>query len=241
MLRTPVIALGTARRAHALAACIAALLSGGVQAATRYQCLMLDGAVRLSVQDLSTRFNAAVQSCRIVDTPDPAGTEPALRFDGRLPGLSGPITAPFGTAMLFSSRVNAMPPAPLELQRMVTTASRRHGLDPRLVGALVHVESRYQVLARSPKGAMGLMQIMPATGARYGVGMARDLLDPEVNIDVGTRYLRDLHEMFDGRIDLMLAAYNAGEGAVRRYGNRIPPYPETQDYVQKILGLYRDR
>lgn len=229
------------RQAHVLAACIAALLSGASQAATRYQCLMLDGAVRLSVQDLSTRFNSAVQSCRIVDTPDPASAAPVFHLDGRLPGLSDPIAASFGTAMLLSSRVGSMPLAPLELQHMVTAASRRHGLDPRLVGALVHVESRYQVQARSPKGAMGLMQIMPATGARYGVGAARDLLDPEVNIDVGTRYLRDLHKMFDGRIDLVLAAYNAGEGAVQRYGNRIPPYPETQDYVQKILGLYRNR
>ena len=79
------------------------------------------------------------------------------------------------------------------------------------------------------------------TGARYGIESDRDLLDPAVDIDIGTRYLRDRHEMFDGRIDLMLAAYNAGEGAVRRYGNRIPPYPETQEYVQKIMGLYRDR
>lgn len=229
------------RHAHTLAACIAALSSGATQAATRYQCLMLDGTTRMSVQDLSARFNSAVQSCRIVDTPDPASVAPVFQLDGRVPGLSDPIAAPFSAAMLLSSRAGAMRPAPLELQRMVTAASRRHGLDPRLVGALVHVESRYQVQARSPKGAMGLMQIMPATGARYGVGAARDLLDPEVNIDVGTRYLRDLHKMFDGRIDLVLAAYNAGEGAVQRYGNRIPPYRETQDYVQKIMGLYRDR
>ena len=124
------------------------------------------------------------------------------------------------------------------LQLMVQQASRKHGLDPRLVGALVHVESAYQTQARSPKGALGLMQIMPATGARYGVGSTRELLDPATNIDVGARYLRDLNEMFDGRVDLVLAAYNAGEGAVKRYGNRIPPYRETQDYVRRILKLY---
>jgi soluble lytic murein transglycosylase-like protein len=156
------------------------------------------------------------------------------------PALSESI-ARFGTPMLLSPRSGPMAPMPAELQRLVNAASQRRGLDPRLVSALVHVESRYQVQARSPKGALGLMQIMPATGARYGVDSGRDLLDPAVNIDIGTRYLRDLHEMFNGRIDLMLAAYNAGEGAVRRYGNRIPPYPETQDYVQKIMGLYRDR
>lgn len=228
------------RQAHALVACIAALLSGGAEAGTRYQCLMMDGTVRLSVQDLSARFNAAVQNCRAIATLEPANTEPAIRFDGRLPGLGDPIN-PFGAPLLPSSQVGSMRPMPAELQRMVAAASQRHGLDPRLVSALVHVESRYQVQARSPKGAMGLMQIMPATGARYGVETAHDLFDPTVNIDVGTRYLRDLHNMFDGRIDLVLAAYNAGEGAVRRYGNRIPPYPETQDYVQKILGLYRNR
>jgi hypothetical protein len=228
------------RHAHALVVCIAALWSGSAQAATRYQCLMLDGSVRLSVQDLSTRFNGAVQSCRVIDTPEGAGAEPVLRFDGRLPGLIDPI-APFRATLLLPPRIGPMRPIPPELQRMVSDASQRRGLDPRLVSALVHVESRYQVQARSPKGALGLMQIMPATGARYGVGAGRDLLDPAVNIDVGTRYLRDLHSMFDGRIDLVLAAYNAGEGAVRRYGNRIPPYPETQDYVQKILGLYRER
>ena len=229
------------RHAPALATCIAAMLGGAAEAATRYQCLMLDGSTRMSVQDLSARFNAAVQSCHIVDTPEAARAETAWLDDGgRLPGLSDSI-ARFGTPMLLAPRAGPVAPMPAELQRLVNAASQRRGLDPRLVSALVHVESRYQVQARSPKGALGLMQIMPATGARYGVDSGRDLLDPAVNIDIGTRYLRDLHEMFDGRIDLMLAAYNAGEGAVRRYGNRIPPYPETQDYVQKIMGLYRER
>jgi soluble lytic murein transglycosylase-like protein len=84
---------------------------------------------------------------------------------------------------------------------------------------------------------MGLMQIIPATAARYGVTSRLALLDPEVNVDVGTRYLRDLQKMFPGRIDLMLASYNAGEGAVARHGNRIPPYPETQSYVRQIMAL----
>jgi soluble lytic murein transglycosylase-like protein len=229
------------RHAQALAACIAAVLGSSAQAATRYQCLMLDGTTRMSVQDLSARFNAAVQNCRLVETPESARAEPALLYEGgRLPGLSDSI-ARFAAPMLLSRPAGPIAPMPEELQRLVNAASQRRGLDPKLVSALVHVESRYQVQARSPKGALGLMQIMPATGARYGVGSGRDLLDPAVNIDIGTRYLRDLHEMFDGRTDLVLAAYNAGEGAVRRYGNRIPPYPETQDYVQKIMGMYRGR
>ena len=113
----------------------------------------------------------------------------------------------------------------------------RYGIDPQLVTALIHVESRFQPHARSPKGAVGLMQIMPATAARYGVTNPRSLLNPSVNIDVGTRYLRDLHDLFPGRVDLVLAAYNAGEGAVIKRGHRIPPFPETQSYVRNILRM----
>ncbi|WP_246099586.1 lytic transglycosylase domain-containing protein [Methylibium rhizosphaerae] len=221
------------------AACLTALSIGtGSEAAVRWRCDMLDGTQRVAMQDLSVRFSAAVRSCSAFETQEPAASEPVLRADGRLPGLPD-VQQPFIAS--FPLRAPALELGAPHLQHMVTMASRRHGLDPRLVGALVHVESAYQTRARSPKGALGLMQIMPATGARYGVGAARDLLDPATNIDVGTRYLRDLHEMFDGRVELVLAAYNAGEGAVKRYGNRIPPYRETQDYVQKILRLYNGR
>jgi soluble lytic murein transglycosylase-like protein len=96
------------------------------------------------------------------------------------------------------------------------------------------------VQARSNKGALGLMQIMPDTGRRYGVGRPSALLDPATNIETGVRYLRDLLLMFPGRVDLALAAYNAGEGAVVKYGYRIPPYPETQQYVRKIFARYQN-
>jgi soluble lytic murein transglycosylase-like protein len=224
------------RRTLWRAACLAALFSAtGGEAAVRWRCEMLDGTERVAMVDLSARFNGAVRRCTAFETQEPAAAAPALRADGRLPGLPD---APEPFIASFTLRAAPLDLGAPHLQRMVTMASRRHGLDPRLVGALVHVESAYQTQARSPKGALGLMQIMPATGARYGVGTPRDLLDPATNIDVGTRYLRDLHEMFNGRVELMLAAYNAGEGAVKRHGNRIPPYRETQDYVRKILQLY---
>jgi soluble lytic murein transglycosylase-like protein len=124
---------------------------------------------------------------------------------------------------------------------LILDACARHGVDPHLVQAVIHVESAHQPHARSSKGALGLMQVMPATGARYGVSQPRQLLEPELNIDVGTRYLRDLHKLFGGRIELVLAAYNAGEGAVARYGNRIPPYSETREYVRRALLMYRQR
>ena len=226
------------RHHRMLTAGIAALLAGTSEAAVRYRCEMLDGTERVAMQDLSVRFSGAVRRCSAFETQEPAATPPVLRTDGRLTDLLNPEEPFIATLSPRSAPLDLGSP---HLQRMVTQASRRHGLDPRLVGALVHVESAYQTQARSPKGALGLMQIMPATGARYGVGAARDLLDPATNIDVGTRYLRDLHEMFDGRVELILAAYNAGEGAVKRYGNRIPPYRETQDYVRKILRLYNGR
>lgn len=121
---------------------------------------------------------------------------------------------------------------------LIHKAAHEAELDPALVHAVIHVESGYNATARSPKGAIGLMQLLPATAARYGV------LDPgrspEANIRAGTRYLSDLMQQFDGRLDLVLAAYNAGENAVVRYGLRIPPYPETQHYVPTVLAKYRE-
>ena len=122
--------------------------------------------------------------------------------------------------------------------RLIHSAARDAALDPALVHAVIHVESGYNPAARSPKGALGLMQVMPETAARYGIrNPARSI---EANLNAGTRYLRDLMEMFDGRLELALAAYNAGENAVLRYGHRIPPYRETQHYVPAVLTKYRE-
>jgi soluble lytic murein transglycosylase-like protein len=226
--------------AHACAAfAAAAFVASGPRAApaTRYECRMLDGSLQVAMEDLSGRFRAAVRGCVAIHSPQLPDDAPAPLAGGRIAALPDPFFASDATAGPARSALLA----PAQLQRMVDSASRRYGLDPRLVSALVRVESGFQAHARSPKGALGLMQIMPATGSRYGAASARDLLDPATNIDVGSRYLRDLHGMFDGRIELVLAAYNAGEGAVRRYGNRIPPYAETREYVRKILALYQGR
>jgi soluble lytic murein transglycosylase-like protein len=124
------------------------------------------------------------------------------------------------------------------LAALVHTASLRYGLDPRFVSAIIQVESGFVATARSPKGALGLMQVMPGTAARYGVSSPDDLLSPAVNVEVGTRYLRDIQEMFHGDLALTLAAYNAGEGSVVRYGMRVPPYQETQQYVHDVMTVY---
>lgn len=121
------------------------------------------------------------------------------------------------------------------LSAMIDRHANAKGLDPALVHAVIRAESAYRPDALSPKGAIGLMQVMPATGRRFGVN---DLDVPERNLQAGTTYLRHLLDRFDN-VSLALAAYNAGEGAVSRFGNKIPPYPETQGYVQGILRSYR--
>lgn len=119
---------------------------------------------------------------------------------------------------------------PTEIRGMIDDTAKRHGIDPALVHSVIRVESNYQQKAISPKGAQGLMQLIPATAQRYGVA---NPFDPSQNLDGGVRYLKYLTERFDGDLRLALAAYNAGEGAVDRHQG-IPPYQETQQYVTKV-------
>lgn len=111
----------------------------------------------------------------------------------------------------------------------------KNGVDPLLLYSIMHQESSFKSHAVSPKGARGLMQLMPLTASRYGV---TNIFDPRQNIEGGARYLRFLLNYFDGDLDLALAGYNAGEGAVEKYGWRIPPYSETQEYVRRISRRY---
>jgi len=120
--------------------------------------------------------------------------------------------------------------------RQVELAATEQGLDPALVHAVVQVESGYDALAVSPRGARGLMQLMPATASRLGVA---DSFDPAANLRGGTRYLRMLINAFNNDLPLALAAYNAGEGAVRRHAMRIPPYRETMLYVAAVMRRYQ--
>ncbi len=112
--------------------------------------------------------------------------------------------------------------------------ARRLGVDEALVRAVIHAESAYQPRAVSRAGAQGLMQLMPATQERFGVV---DPFEPASNIEAGVRYLRLLLQMFDGNVDLAVAAYHAGENAVRRHGNRLPPYDSTREYVRRVRIL----
>ena len=130
------------------------------------------------------------------------------------------------------------------VKHLLREASDTHGIDHALLQAVIATESGFNPHAVSPKGAVGLMQLIPPTAERYGVKAEKDLpvqkklTDPRVNISAGSRYLRDLIMMFPGQLELAVAAYNAGEGAVQRAGNKIPNYPETQNYVKNVMQLY---
>ena len=123
-------------------------------------------------------------------------------------------------------------------------ASAKHGVDYELLQAVIATESGFDATAVSPKGAVGLMQVMPATASRFGVSadkkrtVEQKLADPAVNVPTGTRYLRHLLDLFPGRMDLAVAAYNAGEGAVQKAGNQVPAFKETQNYVRTVMQLY---
>jgi soluble lytic murein transglycosylase-like protein len=128
----------------------------------------------------------------------------------------------------------------LSLVPALTEAARDNELDPLLLHAIAHVESRHNPQAVSPAGARGVMQVMPATARRFGVGDPEQKLhDASTNVRAGAAYLRTLHNRFNGDLKLVIAAYNAGEGAVEKHGRSIPPYPETQAYVRDVLAIYQ--
>jgi len=125
--------------------------------------------------------------------------------------------------------------APAELLPAIHASARANGIEPALLMAVISVESRYNPKALSPKGAKGLMQLMPDTARRFGV---QDAFDVQQNLNAGARYLRNLMQLFNNDLELALAAYNAGEGSVLRNGRKIPPYKETQRYVPAVLEQF---
>jgi len=166
-------------------------------------------------------------------TPDAALRQDAAQMT-QLPHAGGVPAA--AVRPIVSSQQRRMTP-------LIDAIALAEGVDPTLVHAVISQESSYNPRARSPAGAVGLMQLIPATAARFGL-TPNERYDPAKNVRAGIRYLKFLSRTFNGQIDLILAGYNAGEGAVQKYGNRIPPYPETQKYVRRVKGylvLYRQR
>jgi hypothetical protein len=154
----------------------------------------------------------------------PPGAKKASKLKGTFSEAPAP-TAP----------VKGRPRTPENLEPYITTAAARYRIPTALVRAIMHAESNFNSNAVSSKGASGLMQLMPGTASEMYV---KDIFDHRDNIEGGVRYLRVLANMFDGDMTKMVAAYNAGPDAVRKYGGQVPPYAETQAYVRKVLQLY---
>ena len=152
--------------------------------------------------------------------------------------LHGRVAAPIAVAetnAAAASTLNSFTSGNVDIDRFIIQAGLKYGVDPLLIFYVIRQESRFKQGAISNKNAQGLMQLIPATAARFNIENA---YDPEQNIDGGVHYLRWLLERFDGDVSLALAGYNAGEGAVEKCGNRVPDFKETKDYVEKITTAY---
>jgi len=194
------------------------------------------------VPEGSGKFGLIAQQCSVLDAP--AQVQRAAQLDlydqdgsvtirmtpePELPAPAPPREAPVSREGL---RVIAIAPD-------LADAARSTGIDPLLLHAIAHVESRHNAAAVSRSGARGLMQVMPATGRRFGVDdPERSLMNPHTNAQASAAYLRALRQRFGDDLQLVLAAFNAGEGAVDRHGG-VPPYPETRTYVREVMAVYR--
>lgn len=189
------------------------------------------GVMHFASEPLDARYQLFFKGDRFDSTQPPAADAPPMPY--ALPAAGARLLAFFDVS-----------PDYKRVKHHLRAAAGQHGVDYELLQAVIATESGFDASAVSPKGAVGLMQVMPATASRFGVApdarrtVEQKLADPAINVPAGTRYLRHLLDLFPGRMDLAVAAYNAGEGAVQRFGNQIPPYRETQNYVRTVLGLY---
>ncbi|MGI4776696.1 MAG: lytic transglycosylase domain-containing protein [Janthinobacterium lividum] len=231
-----IIRSSLARRFAPLALCAMLVVSHhAAQAADIYGYVDGNGTAHFAAEKLDERYRIFFRGGQSFDTAQGIGapSRSGVGGDGKVPYASQTLLKLFEASPSYRTAKSAL-----------LAASSRHDIDYELLQALIATESGFDAQAVSPKGAMGLMQLMPATAQRYGVAADKGgtietkLFDPRINIAAGTRYLRDLIAMFPGQIELAIAAYNAGEGAVQRAGNRIPNYRETQNYVQTVLQLY---
>ena len=227
------------RRMPALfAAALAGLLWAGSVQAQIWAYIDERGVAHFSNSRIYERYELFVQAGSVLEVlSSPPAAPDAARQARPEPASASPAQSRLMHYLTQSPRYKAV-------QHLLKDAAQTYRLEPELLQALIAAESGFDTQAVSPKGAVGLMQLMAPTAARYGVksdrrsSIAQKLTDPAVNLSAGSRYLRDLIAMFPGRLDLALAAYNAGEGAVQRAGNKIPNYPETQNYVKTVLQLY---
>lgn len=176
-----------------------------------------------------------------IEMPQSATAKPLVKQRGkRLVSARNFEYAPSNLPMVRTTSLNVsslsgFTTGDANIDGFIVDSGHRNSVDPLLLYSIMHQESTFKTRAMSNKGARGLMQLMPGTAARFGVS---SIWDPRQNVEGGTRYMRFLLDKFDGDVQLALAGYNAGEGAVMKYGNRIPPYSETQEYVRRISRRY---
>jgi soluble lytic murein transglycosylase-like protein len=206
-----------------------ASLHASAQTSYRFDNFDLSDGVRVARPEVPKAVRPSKKLKRLT-ARHVSATKPAAARHAEAPTTAAlnPSHAPAGSLDGFST-------GDAQVDSMIVESGRRHGVDPVLIYAIMHRESAFKKRALSHKGASGLMQLMPATARRFGV---RNIWDPRENINAGARYMRFLLDTFGGDVRLALAGYNAGEGAVMKYGYRVPPYSETQEYVRRITQRY---
>jgi soluble lytic murein transglycosylase-like protein len=220
------------RQLSFLIAAAALLLAGAPARADVWGYVDGQGVAHFSAERLDERYQLFFRGGESFDTSR-GGRASAGAYGGGMPGAPPKLLAFFDVSPNYKA-----------VKHLLREASVANDIDYELLQALIATESGFNTHAVSPKGAVGLMQLMPPTAQRYGVRadknspIEKKLTDPRTNIGAGSRYLRYLIDLFPGQLELAVAAYNAGEGAVQRYGNKIPNYPETKNYVKTVMQLY---
>lgn len=210
--------------------CLLALVSAAPAVAqTTYRYDNFDVRDGVRVENLET--TAALPQSKTVRPTAKTG----LNINNQNAHTAPTLYTPSSAMAAVSPSLNGFTTGDARVDGFIIDSGVRNGVDPVLLYAQMHQESSFKRGAISPKGARGLMQLMPFTAARFGV---TNIFDPKQNIEGGARYMRFLLDHFNGDVALALAGYNAGEGAVLKYGRRIPPYRETQDYVRRISQRY---
>lgn len=232
----------TARRAGRAALAglaLAALCTAGAARAELYGYIDQDGVAHFADEKLDDRYKLFLKDGGKLDSlamPRVAGVRMAGRPVG--PGKGNADAGKLYRYVLNHPNIALVDP-------IIRQIAASQNVDPALVKAVMAVESGFNPSAVSPKGAIGLMQVIPDTGVRFGIAadkrrsVEQKLADPRLNISAGVRYLSWLQNQFPNNLELVLAAYNAGEGAVARYNNQIPPFPETRQYVSTVMEFYR--
>ena len=221
----------SARKVIAGLGAVVALACAGPASADLWGYVDDKGVAHFATEPIDSRYRLFFKGGTTLDAPD-AGERAAAVSDEA-----------FRRTAIYQRAVNH--PNLKRLLPLIERNARLQSLDPALVKAVVAVESGFDPAAVSPKGAFGLMQLLPETAARYGVvgdtkhSAAQKLLDPAINLRAGTHYLHDLIEQFADDVSLALAAYNAGEQAVLHYGSRIPPFAETREFVRLVEQFRR--